>query len=321
MIWKQQGQPMQGGGQQRGPIPGLPPQQNPMQSLQNNGMQGQQFGGGATSPTSMGQQLQQNGQFQPQMNTGGNMSNPQVMGNMGQINLSNPQDRQRLMVMQQQQQQQQQLHQRNQGGGGGNNQNPGFMNNDQYALAQERFRQEQQQRMSQGSSNAGSPPGGLMNDFPVLRSNTSIPGIARSTRSPSDGASSPQMQRNFQPDMRRLMAANMAGNAGGMGGQMPGQNPPLPNWQLKNQQAQQHQPMSMGQFQHPSGNQYGGGGQGQNQWSGFLAPSPNSGGFQPERSGTPRQASQTPTPQQQIQAHSPPAQGGEFDLFNWNGTS
>ena len=303
---------MQGSGQQRGPMPGLPPQQNPMQSLQNNGMQGQQFGGGATSPTSMGQQLQPNGQFQPQMNAG------HAMGNMGQINLSNlsPQDRQRQLMVMQQQQQQQQLHQRNQAGGGGNSQNPGFMNNDQYALAQERF---QQQRMSQGSSSAGSPPGGLVNDFPTLRSNASIPGIARSTRSPSDGAPSPQMQRNFQPDMRRLMA----GSASGMGGHIPSQNPPLPNWQLKNQQTQQHQSMSMGQFQHPSANQYGGGGvgQGQNQWSGYpLASSPNSGGFQPERSGTPRQTSQTPGPQQQMQVHSPPIPGGEFDFFNLGGT-
>lgn len=315
--------------------------QQAMQPLQNNGMRGPQFGG-ATSPTSnqvsMGQQQQQqpqNGNFpfaQNQMNPGGGggatAPNPAMMGNMNQMNMNmnalTPQQRQLLMMQQQQQQNR-----------AGNNGNGAMMNNpDAYAMVQERYRQEQQQRLSQQAglnNNAGSPPmsaGAGSDIFPALRSNSSsIPGIARSTRSPSDGAASPmspQISRGPQQDMRRMMS----GGANGMGGGVGGFSPQLPNWQQKNQQTQQ--PMPMGHLQPPSygGGGVGGGGGGGQNWNGYpLAPSPNSGGYQPERTHTPRQSSLTPVPpQQQMQplAHSPPPQQqhnspNEFELFNWNG--
>ena len=322
-------------------------QQSPMQGMQNNGMRNQQFQGQVASAASppnqpsmphqqqQQQQSPQNGTFpfaQNQMNPSTNVPNSQMM--MGSMNISNlnPQQRQLLMMHHQQQQNQQQQQQR-----AGSSGNPVMMNSEAYAMAQERSRQEHQQRLSQANSpiNAGSPPmsSSFSNDFPALRSNSTIPGIARSTRSPSDGAPSPmspQMPRGPSQDMRRTVNPSMSG---GMG-QMPGFSPQMPNWQQKNQLGgQQQQPMSMGHLQPPAyglqqgtgGNSFGGGlGFNQN-WGANpypLAPSPNSGGFQqPEQMLTSRQSSSTPAPQMQPQANSPSALyplPNEFE-FSWAG--
>lgn len=324
-----------------GPVPNIP-QQGTMQSTPNNGMRTQQFPGqvgGVTSPStqsSMSQQQQstQNGTFpfaQNQMNSVTNASNPQMMGGMNMNNI-NTQQRQLLMM----QQQQQQNHQQQMRGGSGN---PAMMNSEAYAMAQERSRQEQQQRMSQANSpaNIGSPPmsSSFSNDgnsFPALRSNSTIPGIARSTRSPSDGAPSPlspQMTRGPSQDMRRMVnPSNM--------GQMSGFSPQMPNWQQKNQLGQQQQTMPMGHLQPPNygvqpaagGNMFGGGPvSNQQNWGSNpypMASSPNSGGYQQSEQTllNSRQSSSTPAPQMQHQGNSPPAQQhslNEFEMFNWGG--
>lgn len=312
------------------------PQPSSMQGMPNNGMpRNQQFPGqtsGATSPSnqqSMPQQHQQpqqpqNGGFpfgSNQMNPGANASSSQMLGAVGGMNMNNLTNQQRLMVMQHQQ------HQMRAGGSA----NPAMMNPDAYAMAQERARQEQQQRMSQANSptNAGSPPisssfGSDTNNFPALRSNSTIPGIARSTRSPSDGVPSPmspQMPRGTQ-DMRRMMDPNMG--RGGIG-QIPGFNQQMPNWQQKNQLGQQQQP-SMGQMQPANyslpqgtgGNSFGGGQNwGTNQYP--MASSPNSGGVYQDQTMISRQSSSTPAPQ--MQGSPPPQQTlqNEFEMFNWGG--
>lgn len=224
-------------------------------------------------------------------------------------------------------------------GGSGN---PAMINAETYAMAQERLRQEQHQRLSQANSptNAGSPPmsspfSNDANSFPVLRSNSAIPGIARSTRSPSDGATSPmspQISRGPSQDMRRMMNPNMGG---GMG-QMQGFNSQMSNWQQKNQLGQLQpmpMPMPMGHLQPPnyglqpsaSGNSFGGGLTSNQNWGSNpypMVPSPSSGGYQPEQMMISRQSSSTPAPQMQPQSNSPPIQQtslNEFEMFNWGG--
>jgi hypothetical protein len=309
-------------------------QQPAMQPMQNNGMRGPQYpsqSGGVTSPTSsqsstvQQQQSPQSGTFpfsQNQMNIGAAV-NTQMMSGMGAMNgmnLNNPQQRQLFMLQQQQQQ-----HMRTASGGA----NSTMMNPDQYAMTQERFRQEQL-RMSQAGSptNASSPQmsaaGSDGQSFPALRSNSTLPGIARSTRSPSDGAltpMSPQIPRGSLQDMRRMANSSMGGQ---MGGQMPGFNQQMPNWQQKNQQQQS---MPMAHLQPPNygvqpsvvaGNSYGNAA-GNQSWPGQY---PNPGGYQLEQT---RQSSSTPAPQQQqmqSSVNSPPAQqplASELEIFNWNG--
>jgi hypothetical protein len=323
-----------------GSVPGVGPNMPQPGSMPNNSMsRNQQFpsqASGATSPSnqqSMPQQHQQpqqpqNGGFPfgpNQMNPGANASNSQMLGAVGGMNMNNLTNQQRLMMMQHQQQQMR-------AGGSGN---PAMMNSDAYAMVQERARQEQQQRMSQANSptNAGSPPmsssfGSDTNNFPALRSNSTIPGIARSTRSPSDGAPSPmspQIPRGPTQDMRRMMDPSMG--RGGMG-QMPGFNQQMPNWQQKNQLGQQQQSMSMGQLQPTNyglpqgtgGNSFGGGQNwGTNQYP--MASSPNSGGVYQDQSMISRQSSSTPAPQ--MQGSPPPQQTlqNEFEMFNWGGGS
>lgn len=234
------------------------------------------------------------------------------------INSLTPQQRQLLMMQHQQQQM------RPGGGGNGNNGASPTINAEMYGQMQQ-AQERAQQRMSQAGSpaNAGSSPMSGFNDgnaFPALRSNQAISDIARSTRSPSDGAASPMSPHvgRIQPDMRRMVS-------GGMPGGMPtGFNQQMPNWQQKNQQ-QQSMPMTMQapnygvQPSAPGSNSYGGAGQnwGANQYP-MTVPSPGSaGGYQPERTRTPRQSSSTPGPQMQpqSQANSPPVQP-EFE-FNW----
>jgi hypothetical protein len=333
-----------------GSMPGMP-QQSAMQGMQNNAIRGQQFSGqvGITSPTNQPSIVQQqhqqqqqqhqspqNGTFpfpQNQMNSGTNVPNPQMMGSMNINNLTH-QQRQLLMMQHQQQQNQQQQQQMRTGGGG----NPVMMSAEAYTMAQERSRQEQHQRLSQANSptNAGSPSSfsNDTNSFPVLRSNSTIPGIARSTRSPSDGAPSPmspQLPRGVAQDMRRMVNPSMGGGMGTMAGF----SPQMPNWQQKNQLGQQQQQsMPMGHLQPQnygmqsgmgSGNSFGGLVSNQNWGSNPypMAPSPTSGGYQQlDQMMIPRQSSSTPAPQMQPQSISPPihhTSPNEFEMFNWEG--
>lgn len=341
MLQKRQQNEQASGGSGPGAGPSMP-QQGSVSGMPNNGMrnQQQQFPGrvgGATSPANqplMAQQQQQqqpqNGTFpfgQNQMNSGTSASNSQMMGAMGGLNMNNltPQQRQLLMIQHQQQQM------RASGSG-----NPAMMNPDAYAMVQERSRQEQQQRMSQANSptNAGSPPmsssfGNDTNPFPALRSNSAIPGIARSTRSPSDGAlspMSPQMPRGPTQDMRRMMNSSMSG---GMG-QMSGFNQQMPNWQQKNQLGQQlQQSVPMGHLQQApnygvqpgaGGNSFGGSPVSNHNWGTNqypMASSPNSGGY-PDQTMIPRQSSSTPAPQMQGSPTAQQTSPNEFDLFNWS---
>ncbi|KAF5371942.1 hypothetical protein D9615_008087 [Tricholomella constricta] len=240
------------------------------------------------------------------------------------ININNlsPHQRQQLILMQQQS--------RFGGGGGGGAQNPMLMNAQQQQQQQQHQQQqqqqqhsyvqeqqwmrEQQQRMAQAQAQAqqaGSPtiPGSPMHGdggFPALRSNasSSIPGIARSTRSPSDGAASPMTPRVptrgsslGQEDYQRLMQQQQAQQMQGQRAMSAG-SPVYGNPQQQQQQMAgggwqgshgQHQGMQMGlgqqQQQGPSssssygmsspgsagahGGPYGGGG-------GGNAPSPSS---------------------------------------------
>jgi hypothetical protein len=93
--------------------------------------------------------------------------------------------------------------------------------------------------------------------FPILRSNSTIPGIARSTRSPSDGASSPMTPRGLtrttsmqQDDYQRLIQAQQQQQQQqqqqanrGLTVQSPTFNPQLQqassNWQQQQQPQQQ----------------------------------------------------------------------------------
>lgn len=120
-------------------------------------------------------------------------------------------------------------------GGSGNTNNPPMLNA-HAASSPERVRQDQP-RMS-----SGSPPLGVgmdVNSFPMMRSNSTVPGIARSTRSPTDPTglqgrvvsnSQEEMQRAFAAQQQRNMMASQ-GNPGFVNPQqiLAGGNPG--NWQ------------------------------------------------------------------------------------------
>jgi len=185
------------------------------------------------------------------------------------------------------------------------------------------------------SSGGGGPP---------MRSSSAIPGIARRTRSPSDGAPSPLMPRGMparvgsigQEEYQRMMLQQQHGQAvRAMASQSPAFN--------------QHQQMmasggggSSNWFQQGGSNYgmlasdntsgFGGGGPG----PGVPSPTNNGsswntatqGGYpfapSPSASDHVRNMSATPAPQQQNQGttHDSPSADqiipSEFDLFNWN---
>lgn len=213
------------------------------------------------------------------------------------------------------------------------------------------FNAVQQQRMAQqaGSSpHIGSPMlGGAVdgNNFPpALRSNPSVPGIARSTRTPSDHAASPMTpqlgQRTLNPMQDEYNRAMMGGGqrnmnphaqAGGMG-----INTSWPQNQHQNQQS----PQQMGQPQGGFGMATPGSAGGYSVGMAGNSSSPhqqwNQGGQFPFSAGSPaqqsdvmtlqppRQASATPAPLQQQQPslaqNSPMGEQtglNDFDIFNW----
>ncbi|KAI6128380.1 hypothetical protein EDD16DRAFT_126793 [Pisolithus croceorrhizus] len=173
------------------------PQQISSQQSSQNGMfpYGQHHGGGGSG-------------IDPRMAgvAGGSNFSQQMPGNMGNVNMN--QQRQ-LMLMQQQQQQQQQQQMRNMNGNlntSGGVSAAGMMNSQQHGtygmnprmmgqLGASSQQQQPQSPQPPGAAGGGSPMVPTNDTFPALRSNSTIPGIARSTRSPSDGVHSPMTPR------------------------------------------------------------------------------------------------------------------------------
>lgn len=202
------------------------------------------------------------------------------------------------------------------------------------------------------SHTAGSPMAGGVdgNQFPALRSNPSVPGIARSTRTPSDSAPSPGVSQRISghtpEDLQRAMMLQQAQQRGMTPHMQQGSGFPQMNWPGTNhQQQQQMQQMGQGQgglgISPPNsagpmhggfGGMQGGGGMSspvqlgaqwqQNAGSGqfpFVASSQTASQHHPDS----RQTSATPMPHQQMAQNSPqPDQGGlnDFDIFNWSGS-
>ncbi|TFK74373.1 hypothetical protein BDN72DRAFT_955719 [Pluteus cervinus] len=267
------------------------------------------------------------------------------MGNAGQANaagmdprMMNPQGL--PQGMNNMSQQQRQLYLMQQQARAGNNVNPAMMMSPQQQMA---YAAQQQRLAQQGAtpSHPGSPMPGNDN-FPALRSNATIPGIARSTRSPSDSAPSPMTPRTpnrgpsmNQEDYQRMMMQNQARGLAGS------QNAAMMQQQQQQQQQQQmgggnwgqpgqsHQGLANqgGNFSMPSGNvgsPYVGAtsplSNGQNAW---LQQYP----FSQTTSGVVHQADLmqgNPSVQQQssMQSQNPSPQGDilptDFDLFqNW----
>ena len=218
-------------------------------------------------------------------------------------------------------------------GGSGNATNPPMLNT-QTAQSPDRMRPDQP-RMSPGSPSSQLPMGvGMeMNPFPMMRSNSTVPGIARSTRSPTDPTglhgrvvsnNQEEMQRAFAPPQQR----NMMTGQGNSGFVNPQQILAGGNWQQQAgggmgvmgqqpQQPQQHQsptqPPNFGMLpaQQPANfgspmvqqQQWNGGG-GSMQYPFPTAPSP--GGTVPQ--------------QQQMSPHSTmmdPSVVGDFDFSSW----
>ncbi|KAJ7590725.1 hypothetical protein C8J56DRAFT_1134341 [Mycena floridula] len=244
------------------------------------------------------------------------------------------------MTFQQQQQQQQQRQlmllqqQQNRSNIGAMNpaaMNPAMMNpqQQQMFLQQERMRQQQQQQGGSPHVASSMLPGN--DNFPALRSNATIPGIARSTRSPPDNIPSPMTSRMptrassmGQEDYQRMMMQQQQQqqqqqqsrpmSSSGQGPSFGQQPMPGTNWGMQqpvqNQGFGMARPPSAGQV----GGSYGGAPSPPNQnWSQRgsgtypFSPSPNHQGDQRHMSGT-------PGPQMQ----SIDMNANEFDPFSWS---
>jgi hypothetical protein len=218
-------------------------------------------------------------------------------------------------------------------GGSGNSANPPTLG-PQTAPSPERIRTDQP-RMSPGSPPSQLPIGaGMdMNSFPMMRSNSTVPGIARSTRSPTDPTglqgrvvsnNQEDMQRAFTAQQQRSMMANQ-GNGGFVNPQQMLAGGNTGNWQqqagggmgVMGQQPQQSQQRSPTQPQNfgmlPTQGNFGSPMIQQQQWNAAVgsmqypfptAPSP--GGTVPQ--------------QQQMSPHSTmmdPSVVGDFDFSSW----
>jgi len=221
-------------------------------------------------------------------------------------------------------------------GGSGNAANPPLLNA-QTAPSPERVRTDQP-RMSPGSPPSQLPMGGMdMNSFPMMRSNSTVPGIARSTRSPTDPTglqgrvmsnNQEEMQRTFVAQQQRNMMIAQ-GNAGFVNPQQILAGGNVGNWQQQvgggmgvigqqpqQQQQQQHQSptqsQNFGMLPAQAGN-FGSPMVPQQQWNtaggSMQYPFPTS----PSPGGTVPQ-------QQQISPHSTmmdPSVVGNFDFSSW----
>ena len=226
-------------------------------------------------------------------------------------------------------------------GGSGNTNNPQLMNA-QTAPSPERIRPEQP-RMSPGSPPSQLPMGMDMNSFPMMRSNSTVPGIARSTRSPTDHTNlqgrvvsnnQEEMQRAFIAQQQRNMMASQGnggfvnpqqilagGNSGNwqqqVGGGMGvmGQQPQQPQQHQSQTQAQNfgmlqtQQPANFGSQMAPQHQQQ----QQQQQWNAAGSSMQYSFPTAPSPGGTVHQ-------QQQISPQSSmmdPSVMGDFDFSSW----
>ncbi|KAH7912449.1 hypothetical protein BJ138DRAFT_789316 [Hygrophoropsis aurantiaca] len=327
-----------------GQMPGMP--QAGMPNMANGAMSGMNHSGGRPNPISphtqnpsdMSQQMHSQSPQNAMFSFNQGQNNPSMDPRMAASNFT-PQGQanmdmtQRQMLMMQQQMR-----------GANGNVNPQSMMTPQQQAAY------MQQRMSQGpsSQHGGSPMSAPGNDsFPALRSNSAIPGIARSGRSPTDGVHSPmtprapsrlsQQQQIMPEEYQRMMMQQSQANGMGSGvnqQQHGGYNPQMqgnPNWQQSGQHAQMGQmngfgmsPQGSAGISNPS---FGG------------VPSPSSQGWPQQQQGgangypygssmgqrhpseqarTPRNMSGTPAPQN-ISPTADNSGTGDLDLFNWNG--
>lgn len=212
--------------------------------------------------------------------------------------------------------------------------NPPLLNT-QTSPSPERMRQDQS-RMSPGSPPSQLPMGVGMDvsSFPMMRSNSTVPGIARSARSPTDPAgfqgrvvsnSQEEMQRAFAAQQQRNMLAGQ-GNAGFvnpqqiLAGGIPG------NWQqhvgggmgVMGQQQQQHQSptqtQNFGMLATQQSANFGSPMAPQQQWN--IA----GGSMQYPFPTAPSPGGTIPPQQQQMSPQSTmmdPSVMGDFDFSNW----
>lgn len=259
----------------------------------------------------------------------------QIQG--GMPNNMNVNQQRQLMLMQQQ------MRHTN----GNMNAVPNMMNSQQHAYAMA-------QRMAQaGSSQPGSGVGGSPmsasagDQFPALRSNSTIPGIARSARSPSDGVHSPmtprapsrlsqqpQLQQNdYSQAMMQHSHVAMTQNPGTFNPQVQSSNWP----QSGQQPMQQQMGMVAGQMNGYSMNSPNSAGVG----GGFFgSPSPSNPHWQQHQQGMTgsypygqsmghhmpsdqnRLSHMTgmPIPQNMSSMGDGSGPPGEYDIFNYNGS-
>jgi len=215
-------------------------------------------------------------------------------------------------------------------GGSGNSANPPLLNV-QTAPSPERIRTDQP-RMSPGSPPSQLPIGMDMNSFPMMRSNSTVPGIARSTRSPTDPANlqgrvvsnnQEEMQRAFAAQQQRSMMASQS-NGGFVNPQQMVAGGGSGNWQqqvsggvgVTGQQPQQSQhqsptqPQNFGMLPTQQPANFGSPMVPQQQWSAA------GGSMQ-----YPFPTAPSPVPQQhQMSPHSTmmdPSVVGDFDFSSW----
>jgi len=349
-----------GGFMGAGNNPVSPVQHQSMSQFAGNsgGMQGMSNmmgggGGGQGSGGGMNMGMGGVGSMDPRMMSG-NMNNMSgggmSMGNGGQANISAQQHQRQIMLMQQQRQ----VSNMGMGmapGGGPTGMNPGaggggagmggmsagnvsMMLNQQ--IVQERMRQQQMQ--AQGGMGAGSPthanspmgsdPSGFSGPSagPSMRSGSAIPGIARSTRSPSDSSGPSPMtarggmhQPTRQEDYQRMLMQQQQGQAMRT---MASQSPAF-NQQIMNAAQQQMLAQQGGNFGMSPPPTAPSPTNSQQNW-GTPAQSNSGGGYpfgqSPAGSDT-RHLSATPAPQQASHITPPPTDHmmpSDFDMFNWN---
>lgn len=215
-------------------------------------------------------------------------------------------------------------------GGSGNAVNPPLLNT-QTVPSPERMRTDQS-RMSPGSPSSQLPMGGGMdmNSFPMMRSNSTVPGIARSTRSPTDPSglqgrvasnNQEEMQRAFAAQQQRNMMLSQ-GNAGFVNPQQMLAGGNAGNWQqqagggmgMMGQQPQQQsptQPQNFGMMPTQQSSNYGSPMVPQQQWNSTGGSMQYSFPTAPSPGGT--------VPQQQMSPHSmmDPSVMGDFDFSSW----
>lgn len=305
--------------------------------------QGTQFPVTPASPV----HASQNPMFVGQGGGGGGMD-PRMAG----INVNNLTPQQRQVLMQHQQR-------NSSGGGGGGSQggmNMNISNNPQMNINPMQmnhvnanphlaaFQEQQRIRMAQermALAGAGNAVGGISPTSPdpgAFRSNSTIPGIARSARSPTDASTSispvhsqTQTSRGggnmmTQEDYQRMMMQQQQGQAVRAMAQSPafGQQ----GWGQQQQQQQERQQQQQQQFgMSPPGSAVGAPSPPNSQnWNGaqypFSSSSPVGGGGGLGEMQQLRHLSATPVSQQQRQTTpqnmtSPPTTENETDWFNW----